>query len=106
MRLKSLTRTATAANLDGVHELPWRALQENVTSLLPTQATGLATRLQRQTRGICVQSTLAKWYCRRFVRLLQQHVRAACLTSGSGRRGRSATESAATLQLLASAAHE
>ena len=110
-------------------EVPWRAQQtirltfavryvesclENIIISLATQATTLVTGLQWQTRGICIQSVLAKWYCGCLANFSQRSIASACLNSRglanictSGyEEGTGATQIAATPKLLASAARE
>ena len=89
-----------AAGIDGIsaeilQSIPWRALQKiskafkmwfigrnnegietwlrNIIILIPKKTT--IDRLEGQTRGICAQSVLAKWYCGCLTILLEMELR-------------------------------
>ena len=70
-------------------------------------------RLEEQTRGICVQSVLAKWNCGCLTVLLEIEMRSSgqkdkgweCVHTFGFEEGRSATEIATALRLMAAAAH-
>ena len=128
-----------AVGVDGISaeilkSIPWRALQKikkaferrytgenkeeietwlrNIIVLIPKKK--VIDKLEGQTRGICVQSVLAKWYCGCLTILLEMELRNVekrdkrwdeVHTFGF-EEGRSATEISTAIRLLAAAARE
>ena len=84
----------------------------NIFVLIPKKK--VIDRLEGQTRGICVQSVLAKWYCGCLTILLEMELR----NVGKGTKswdeihtfafeeGRSATDISTAIRLLAAASRE
>ena len=128
-----------AVKIDGISAeilkfIPWSALQKirkafemrylgqnkeeieawlrNTIVLIPKKKT--MTRLEGHTRGICVQSVLAKWYCGYLCILLEMELREVVKGDKTWEdihifrfeEGRSATEISTAIRLMAAAARE
>ena len=84
----------------------------NIIVLIPKKK--MIDRLEGQTRGICVQSVLAKWYCGCLTILLEmesrnvakQHKSWGGIHTCGFEDGRSATEISTAIRLMAAAARE
>ena len=128
-----------AVGVDGMsaevlRSIPWRALQKiikafkmrfngknkediemwltNCIVLIPKKK--VIDKLEEQTRGMCVQSVLAEWYCGCLTILMQMDIRSIgrrdkgweCTHTFVFEEGRSAIEISTAIKLMAAAARE
>ena len=137
MQSRASFSNGKAVGVDGISAeilkcIPWRSLQKikktfemrykgrnkedietwlrNIIVLIPKKK--VIDRLEGQTRGICVESVLAKWYCGCLTIKLEMEIRNVerrdkswvCINTFGFEEGRSATEISTATRLMAAAA--